>query len=511
MTLASCHKDVNDDNLNSVTEKQITIPYTFTEIEGTLVGFVYGEDNQPIPNALVSIYSASTITNEFGVFQFSNVKMDGQGTLVNVTKDGYLEGADFIYPNDEGAGTARLKLFEVNSNGTFNSTVNGSVEFRDDGLVTFSSNSISQQNGSSYSGEVEANIRSNYPEDPSFNDEMLGSLIGLDTDGSNKVLGTFGSLHVSLYASSGALLQIKSQESFIIKFPIKQNQLSFAKDEIEVWKYDESSGYWNEIGLAKKEGQFYIIEVSEVGDYLFAEPYSLTHYCSKLVNEVDLPAKNYKFNIFVDNKLCATGISDNDGFICSKIPSGKDLNLQIVHPLCNQILKNISIGPFNEPNNGGDVILETKQDIRSGSVLCNDDPVSEALIVIRNGTTTIVQTTDGSGAFNLNLGDVICSQDQVFDIFAMKNNETSPLLEISQVNMFDVKLEICEPACQYTVAFLFEILDPCSNGEYNIVSAFTNGGGACVCLTARRTKPLDANDSRVAGSCAANMVASVMT
>ncbi len=476
MALTSCHKDVNDDNLKSVTETQITVPYTFTEIEGTMVGFVYGKDNQPVANALVSIYSASTTTNDYGVFQLSDVKLDGQGTLVIVAKEGYLDGADFVYPNDEGAGTARLKLMEVNSNGAFASVDGGSVEFGDDGLVTFGPNVISQQNGSSYSGDVKTNIRGNYPEEPTFNDDMLGSLIGLDTDGSNKVLGTFGSVHVSLYASSGALLQIKSQQSFVIKFPISQSLLSSAKDEIEVWKYDESSGYWNEIGVAKKEGQFYIIEVSEIGNYMFAEPYSLTHYCAKLVNEADLPAKNYKFNVFVNNKLCATGISDNDGFICTKLPMGEDLNLQIVHPLCNQVLKNITIGPFNEPNNGGDIIIETEQDIRSGSVLCNDNPVSEALIIIRNGATTIVQTTDDSGVFNLNLGDVICSQDQMFDIFAMKDNETSPVLEINQVNMLDIKLEICEPACDYTVSFVFEKLDPCNNGGYDIVNVLTDGG-----------------------------------
>lgn len=473
---ASCHKDVNDDNLNSETETQITVPYTFIEIEGTLIGYVYGEDNQPISNAVVSIYSASSTTNEYGVFHLLNVKMDGQGTLVTVTKDGYLEGADFIYPNDNGAGTVRLKLFKSSVSGSFDTAGGGSVAFRGDGLVTFSANSIALKNGSSYNGIVEVYTRSNYPHDPSFNDELEGGLIGLGSGGENTVLGSFGSVYASLQASSGKNLKIKSEQTFTIKYPIHENQLSIAREEIAVWKYDASTGYWNEVGIAQRNGQFYVIELSEVGNYMFAEPYSITHYCARLINEAELPARNYKFNVYVDNKLCAVGISDSDGFICSKLPMGEDLDLQIIHPMCNKVLKNVSIGPFDQPNNGGDITIETQQDIRLGNVLCNNDPVSEAIIIIRNEGNTIVQTTDGSGAFNLNLGDIVCIQDQVFEVFALKGNDISPILEVSATNMIDIKLEICEPECDYTVSFSFEKLDYCNSGEYDAVTAVIDGG-----------------------------------
>jgi hypothetical protein len=476
MVFASCHKDVSDDNLNSETETQITVPYTFNEIEGTLVGYVYGEDNQPISNAAVSIYSASTSTNEYGVFQLLDVKMDGQGTLVIVTKDGYVVGTDFIYPNDNGAGTARLKLLKSNITGSFNSADGGSVAFRDNGLVTFTANSIAQQNGSSYTGLIEAYIRSNYPLEPLFNDELEGGLIGVDNEGKNTVLGSFGSVYISLQSSTGEDLQIKSQQTFTIKFPVAQNQLSIAKEEVIVWKYDASTGYWNEVGIAQRNGQFFVIEVSEIGNYMFAEPYSITHYCARLINEAELPARNYKFNVFIDNKLCGAGISDNDGFICSKLPMGEDLNLQIIHPLCNEVVKNIAIGPLGQPNNGGDITIGTQQDIRSGNVLCNNDPVSDAIIIIRNEGSTIIQTTDGSGAFNLNLGDIVCTQDQVFEVLALKGNNISPVLEVSAANMLDLKLEICETECDYTVSFSFEKLDYCASGEYDVVTAVIVGG-----------------------------------
>ncbi len=473
---ASCHKDVNDDNLNSETETQITVPYTFPEIEGTLVGYVYGEDNLPISNAAVSIYSASTSTNEYGVFQLSDVKMDGQGTLVTVTKEGYVKGADFIYPNDNGAGTARLKLLKSNVTGSFESGEGGSIEFSDNGLITFSPNSITQQNGSSYNGLVEAYIRNNYPEELSFNDELEGGLIGVNNEGENTVLGTFGSVYISLQASSGENLNIKSEQSFLIKFPIDQNQLSIANEEIIVWKYEASTGYWKEVGIAQREGQFYVIELSEIGNYMFADPYSITHYCARLINGAELPAKNYKFNVYVGNKLCGTGISDNDGFICSKLPLGEDLDLQIIHPLCDDILKTISIGPFDEPNNGGDIIIESVQDIRSGSVFCNNNLVPGALIIIRNEGSTIIQTTDGSGAFNLNLGDIVCTPDQVFEVFALKDNNISPVIEMSAANMLDLKLEICEPECDYSVSFSFEKLEYCDSGDYDALTVIIDGG-----------------------------------
>ncbi len=476
MLFASCHKDVNDDTLNSETTTQITVPYTFPEIDGTLIGYVYGENNQPIANAAVSIYSSSTTTNEYGVFQLSDVKLDGQGTLVIVTKDGYIEGSDFIYPNDNGAGTARLKLLKSDVTGSFNSEAGGIVDFGANGLVTFSANSIVQQSGSAYNGLVEADIKSSYPVEPSFNDELKGGLIGVDDEGKNTVLGSFGSTFIALQTTSGANLKIKSEQTFTIKFPIDQSQLPVAKEEINVWKYDASTGYWNEVGLAQKSGVYYIIKVPEVGNYMFAEPFSITHYCARLITEADLPARNFKFNVYINNKLCGTGISDNDGYICSKLPRGEDLDLQIIHPLCNEVLKNVSIGPFDQPINGGDITIETQQDIRSGNVLCSNEPVSDAVIIIRSEGNTQIQVTDGSGAFNLNLGDIICNEEQVFEVIALKGNNISPILEVSATNMLELKLEICESACDYTVSFLYEKIDYCETGDYDVIKAAIDGG-----------------------------------
>ena len=476
LLFASCHKDVNDDTLNSETETQITVPYTFIEIEGTLIGYVYDENSQPISNAAVSIYSSSTTTNDYGVFQLSDVKLDGQGTLVTVAKDGFINGSDFIYPNDNGSGTARLKLLRPNVTGSFNSDAGESVDFRANGVVTFLANSVAQQNGSAYTGLVEANINSNYSLEPSFNDELEGGLIGVDNVGKNTVLGSLGSVSIALQSTAGDGLKIKSGQKFTIKFPIDQTQLAVAKEAIDVWKYDASTGYWNEIGSAQKSGLFYIIEVSEVGNYMFAEAFSITHYCARLITEAGLPARNFKFNVYINNKLCGTGISDNDGYICSKLPMGDDLELQIIHPLCNEVLKNVSIGPFDQPNNGGDIIIDTQQDIRSGNVVCNNDPVSDAIIIIRNDGNTLIQVTDGSGAFNMNLGDIVCNQEQVFEVFAVKGNNISPMLEVSAANVLDLKLEICEPSCDYTVSFLFEKLDYCDSGDYDAITAVIDGG-----------------------------------
>lgn len=473
---ASCHKDVNDDNLNSVTETQITVPYTFNEIEGTLVGYVYGENGQPISDASVSIYSTSTSTNEYGVFQFSDVKMDGQGTLVNVSKDGYIDGADFVYPNDEGSGTARLKLIEFSPQGTFNSTEGGAIAFADNGQVTFGPNSIRNLDGSIYSGTVAADIRSNYPSDVLFNDEFLGGFIGTDIEGGNSVLGAIGSVSILTQKVGGGELQIASQQTYTIKFPIEQSQLSIAKEEIAVWKYNTTSGYWDEVGVARNEGGFYVIEVSEVGSFIFAEPYGITHYCAKLVDEADLPVKNYIYNIYVEGKVCAKGISDNDGFICSKLPMGENLELRINHPVCNEVIKSIDVGPLDEPNNGGNIVIETVLDIRSGVVECNGEPVADAAVIVKTSNGTIIQTTDGSGGFILNVNDAKCSPNELFEVLAMKGGDFSPVLEIGTSSTSDIKLDVCKTDCDYTVSFSYDNFEACISGAFDAINVQTVGG-----------------------------------
>ncbi len=476
MIISSCHKDVNDASVSSEEKTQITTPYIFQEIEGSIFGYVYGDDDQPIADAVVSTYSGISKTNEYGVFHLKDVKMDGQGTLVKVSKEGFFDSSDFVFPNDNGSATGRIQLSKADAFDRFESGVGASIVFSGEGLVTFISNSIANQNGSTYTGLVDAYIRGHYPEDPNFNDIVSGSLMGLDSEGRNRSLAVYGSMHIRALSPSGELLQMKSQDIFTIKFPIPHEQWATAPSTIIIWKHDESTGFWVESGRAIKEENFYISDVTSFGKYMVAEDYALVHFCARLIDNTDLPAKNYNYNIYINDKLTGVGISDDDGFICAKLPFGEELQIQIQHPICSDVLLTKSIGPYLEPSNEGDILIDVGQELRSGSVYCNEVPVSEALIIIKSENNTILQSTDAEGLFNINLGGIICNEDQGFELFAIEGDERSPILEINSASSSEIMFEICKSDCEYEVSFDFEKEDYCTSGQYNSVTALVEGG-----------------------------------
>ena len=75
--LISCHKDEFNETSEQLTTFKAEVVH---ETTGSILGHVYDENNRPVADAVVQIYSSATRTNQFGVFSFENVKMDKNGT-----------------------------------------------------------------------------------------------------------------------------------------------------------------------------------------------------------------------------------------------------------------------------------------------------------------------------------------------------------------------------------------------------------------------------------------------
>ena len=67
------------------------------EIQSTIIGMVFDENNVPVADATVLTYNTQTKTNEKGIFVIRNARMDKQGTYIKIIKSGYILGSDFVY------------------------------------------------------------------------------------------------------------------------------------------------------------------------------------------------------------------------------------------------------------------------------------------------------------------------------------------------------------------------------------------------------------------------------
>lgn len=479
ISIVSCHKDIDDDNAQSETTVKITTPIGFAEVDGTIIGYVYDENNEAVADANVSIYSAQTTTNGYGVFRLENTKMDPQGTLVNVSKNGFETNSDFIYPNDKGAGTSQVQLRKQSETGSINGSSGGTVEMNEDGHVKFSSNSISQLNGSLYSGEVSVNALTMGYDDANLNDIMPGSLVGFDENLGNRALSSLGAISISLTNAGDDKLKLISGKTFEVKYPISSNQLSDAPDEVEIWLLDEATGIWNLKGKAQKSGAFYIATVDQVGVWLFANSYYLSQFCARLVTDSGLPAKNFNYRVLIDNQICGQGISDADGFVCSKLPKGENLSIEIMHPFCNtEVINSADVGPLDDVENIGDIQVEVADDFRFGKIVCSEDNFPDATLIIKSNENTALLDPEADGTFNLNINSILCNSTGEYSVFAINNQDgtVSPVLNLSEGSTAEMRLDVCGSACEFEVKYELSRLDYCSSGDYDVATVIVIGG-----------------------------------
>ena len=61
--LTSCHKDFEENETISTTSNP---PQIFNEINGSVLGYVYDENNLPVADVNITIYSESTTTDTNG-------------------------------------------------------------------------------------------------------------------------------------------------------------------------------------------------------------------------------------------------------------------------------------------------------------------------------------------------------------------------------------------------------------------------------------------------------------
>ena len=108
-TMIGCNKD---EERESTEIKEIFMPEILSLTKGSVIGFVYDDNGDPIRDARVVTYNAESKTNEHGVFEFVNIDMDHHGSYFRVLKDGYIDGSDKVFPTT-GMGYSSVQLIKL--------------------------------------------------------------------------------------------------------------------------------------------------------------------------------------------------------------------------------------------------------------------------------------------------------------------------------------------------------------------------------------------------------------
>lgn len=472
----SCHKD--DDGFNQE-DINVFTAQVYEEVTSTIVGYVYDENNNPVPNADVAIYSAATKTSKHGTFILRNVKMDKQGTYIKVVKNGFVLGSDFVYPLPNTINYAYVKMLRLDPTFEFSSQNGGTYTGADGLIVSFPQNGIATASGGSYDGKVTATIKYLDPNIKDLERVMPGGLIADAANGNTVVLGTLGMVAVELRDEEGRELNLRQGSKATISFPAKTE---YKPSEIALWSFDEAKGRWKEEGKAILQDNKYIAEVSHFSFWNCDAPFPLIEVCGKVLYDNGQPVANIGIKVEAEGLGTGWGVTNENGEFCGKMPKGKKLTITVSYFNCSNALTQIMVGPFTANTVLDNIILnQIPTFILSGTVNCNGTPAAQGIVIVKVGEQTIVKPAEENGSFILDLTNILCGQTLPVSVFGFDNvsTETSPLISVTNSNMQNLDLNVCTVACDFSTQITFDCVNTVtavvSNGSGNFSYLWSGG------------------------------------
>ncbi len=354
-------------------------------INGSLVGQVNDESGTPINNASVTLNNETTTTNAYGFFFFDDVTMNSKGSYVKVEKNGYFLGSRRFFPQSDVRSNVKITLLQKAFNQSFSSDTESVMAF-EGASVSFAANSIANENGEAYTGNVNFSAKWLDPSSPEVYLEMPGNLQGVNTESDEVVLKTLGMIAVELEDDAGNELNILEGATATISVPVPQELLANAPAEIPLWSFDEEHGMWAEEGKASLQNGSYVGEVSHFSFWNCDIPADYVYLSLSVQFENGAPFSNGYVILSSEIFGEAYGSPDASGGMSGIIPANEVLTLSIYDYLCSELIFEQEIGSFSENTDLGAITIQNPNiavTTISGTLIdCEDNPISPGILRI---------------------------------------------------------------------------------------------------------------------------------
>ncbi len=309
-------------------------------------GTVIDENNQPVEGATVTSGTTTTTTDRYGVFRFKNISLSRNNGYVRVSQPGYFTGTRSFVSIAGRIHNVRIRLVRRNTTGTFDAVAGGTITLSSGAKLVMQASSVTDASGNPYSGAVAVAMVWIDPTSTNLSDLVPGDLRGINTNGEERGLETYGMLGVEMTGPAGQILKIAPGKTAELTFPIPSALLGMAPVSIDLWHFDEASARWKQEGTAIKTGTDYIARVSHFSFWNCDAPFPLITLCMSLVNASNSqPLNNVLVRITRSNGSYGSGWTDSVGNLCGKVPKNEPLTLQVMGQ-CNNVVYSQNIGPF---------------------------------------------------------------------------------------------------------------------------------------------------------------------
>lgn len=407
-----CKRSDADVIQNPTTPGVITPVDDLIQVKASISGIVLDETNKPIADAVVTSGAATTTTNRNGMFSFKGISVSKENGSVTVVKAGYFKGIRSFKTIADKDNAVRIQLMAKTLSGTVDAASGGVVNSNGNASISFPANAFLTSTDAVYTGAVKIYSRWIDPTAANLASIIPGDLRGVDTNGIESILTTYGMVGAELEDASGNPLKIANGKKATISFPLPASLTGSAPANITLWHFDDATARWKENGKATKTGNTYIAEVDKFSFWNCDIPSGYLFIDLTLVNSAtNSPFVNTSIRIRrISNGTYGYGIANYAGFVSVAVPSNEALELEVVSYACNtvSVLYTQNIAPLTTNKSLGNINinLPANQYIAfSGVALnCNNAPVTDGYVSFYgSGGANAFVNIGANGSFNFSI------------------------------------------------------------------------------------------------------------
>jgi hypothetical protein len=324
----SCQKDLSLEDGGTF----VTGPDLSTKINSSVSGFVTDENDAAIMGATVQFGTSNITTDKYGYFEAKNVQVVKAAAVVTVTKPGYFKGIKTYMAKEGKAAFFRIKLIPKTIVGNINAASGGTITLANGLSIKLPAGGIvNAASNTSYTGTVNIAAFWINPTAADLNKIMPGDLRGINTEGSLKLLQTFGMVAVELTGASGELLQIVNGQKATLTLPIPSSLAASAPASIPLWYFDEAKGLWKQEGSAVKTGNIYTGDVSHFSFWDWGTPSSYVNFDCTIKDAAGNPVPFVWVIISMNSSPSGnrSGFTDASGYVSGPVPDNAQLQLDV--------------------------------------------------------------------------------------------------------------------------------------------------------------------------------------
>ncbi len=424
----SCVKD------QDIAVDTIILPDSKELIQTNIFGLVVDENDLPVRDSEVLLKTdkgfEATTTDEDGNFKYFDVRVVREGAFLKVRQSGKFEGFRKMNVTPNSYNYTKIKLLDKTIIGTVSSTTGGTLSHSSNATIQLSPNSVRYENGGEYTGNVNVAMAWIDPTASDLPERMVGDLSGVDIEGEEVYLGTYGMLNVELLADNGEELQLKSGNPATLSFPVPDKIRSQAPSTIPLWAYNEDLGTWLEEGSATLQGGFYVGDVTHFSswncDYKGERITVIGKVISRNSTGQDVEAPFLQVFVSIEDVLTKGGYLDNSGEFEFYNFAANEVFTLTIKDRCDNIVFEQEFGPFSSDTDLGTIVVQPTADnfitVTGIGTDCDDVAISDGYIQFELDDLTFIYPleTDGTFEFVINTCDETMGDINVIDLASEK-------------------------------------------------------------------------------------------